>query len=47
MGMCPQQISKYTKKKKSNKVYKKMRNRKMRRVPQTEIPYIKYEGWND
>jgi hypothetical protein len=29
----------------SRKYYKKARNRKMRYVVETEIPYMKYDGW--
>lgn len=48
MGYNPEQITKNTKgRKKSNKVFKKMRNRIIRRVPQDEIPNVKYKGWND
>jgi hypothetical protein len=29
----------------SRKWMKNQRNRKIRRVPKTEVPYIKYNGW--
>lgn len=31
----------------SGKWSKKMRNRKIRRVKNTEVPNIKYRGWDD
>jgi hypothetical protein len=47
MSYRPLQISKVGNKNKSRKYTKKMRNRKIRRVSQFEIPDIKYMGWDD
>jgi hypothetical protein len=47
MGYRPLQICKHGNRNKSRKYSKKMRNRKIRRIPQTEIPDVKYTGWDD
>lgn len=47
MAFKAEQICKHGNSKRSGKWYKKMRNRKIRRVKGTEIPHIKYAGWAD
>jgi hypothetical protein len=47
MAFKAAQICKHGKLDRSGKYSKKMRNRKIRRVKQTEIPNIKYDGWDD
>ena len=46
MAYNPEQITKVNRNR-SGRYAKRMRNRKIRRVKQTEIPFIKYKGWND
>lgn len=47
MAYNAEQICKPGKRKHSGKYFKRMRNRKIRRVKQTEVPAIKYNGWSD
>jgi hypothetical protein len=51
MGLCTEQIEIHLDylfgkpKAGGRKWLRNQRNRKIRRVPQTEVPYIKYKGW--
>lgn len=45
MGLKLDQIEHWGWKRHSHKNFKKQRNRKIRRVKKTEIPYIKYRNW--
>jgi hypothetical protein len=47
MAFKAEQICKHGNRNRSGKYSKKMRNRKIRRVKVTEIPNIKYAGWDD
>jgi len=45
MALKLEQIEHWGNKQHSHREYKRQRNRKIRRVKQTEVPNIKYFGW--